>query len=127
MCIMHIHMCILYIYIIISCVYLYIYIMYINTSHYSHDVASPTLQHPKGMFLKGFSRLRKYSTICRKNNDSGENCRLGHLPKMPKVTIFCLSQESDAKRKDKNRYECQPAFLRSSRKQSSHCKCVLLI
>ena len=88
--------------------------MYINTSHYSHDVASPTLQHPKGMFLKGFSRLRKYSTICRKNNDSGENCRLGHLPKMPKVTIFCLSQESDAKRKDKNRYECQPAFLRSS-------------
>ena len=49
------------------------------------------LQRPKGNLLKGFSRLQKYLTICRKFNNSGKNCRSGHLPKMPKVTIYLFS------------------------------------
>ena len=59
--------------------------MYIYTYTYTY------IYIPKGNCLKGFSRLQKYLTICRKINDSGKNCRLGHLPKMPKVTIYVFS------------------------------------
>ena len=45
----------------------------------------------KAIFWKVFPGCKKYLTICRKINDLGKNCRLGHLPKMPKVTIYLFS------------------------------------
>ena len=49
------------------------------------------LQHPKGIFVEMFFQDAKIFDNLQKNNDSGKNCRLGHLPKMPKVTIYLFS------------------------------------